>query len=157
MPFAPTDTPATRLAEERLARARCALALYTEVFRAGELPGSRLPTLRRGAGLEDLLGLASDDEVGYLLDYQDAYRIQALGFYVARYAYLAAWPVAELAGGPVDLAEVRADFRRPPPRSVGTLDVNRPDAPRVSGPHERLGPLSVGTTRPGPPRRRPPA
>ncbi len=196
VPLAPADTPGPGLDDERLARASYALALYTEVFRAGLLPGSRLLTLRRGAGLEDLLGLASAEEVadllalteaarrvllpalaarggplhlgptfagsldvggadadaitggllvdwkvnlgdrrrdgrrrcsldlatlqqllGYLLlDYQDAYAIDALGVYAARYAYLATWPVAELlaelAGGPVDLAEVRADFQQ---------------------------------------------
>jgi hypothetical protein len=195
VPLALADTPAPKLDEERFARACYALALYTEVFRAGLLPGSRLLTLRRGAGLEDLLGLANAEEVadlvalttaarrvllpalaarggplhlgptfagsldvggadadavvgrllidwkvalgdrrrdgsrrcsldlitvqqllGYLLlDYHDTYRIDALGLYAARYSYLATWPVgellAELAGGPVDLAEVRAEFQ----------------------------------------------
>jgi len=55
--------------------------------------------------------------LGYLLlDYQDAHRVQALGVYAARYAYLATWPVAdlfaELASGPINLAEVRADFQQ---------------------------------------------
>ena len=55
--------------------------------------------------------------LGYLLlDYENAYRIEALGVYSARYAHLAIWPLAELldvlAGGPVDLAQARADFRQ---------------------------------------------
>jgi hypothetical protein len=182
------------LDEKRLARACYALALCTEVFRAGPRPGSRLLGLQPGAGLDDLLGLASDDEVadllaltaaarqvllpalagrgaplhigpvfaghahvggadadviagglllewkvnlgdrrsgrfrcslrqkvihqllGYLLlDYDDAYQVDALGVYAARYAYLVTWPLAELlaelAGTPVDLARARADFR----------------------------------------------
>jgi hypothetical protein len=54
--------------------------------------------------------------LGYLLlDYDDAYRIDALGVYAARYAYLVTWPLGELleelAGGPVDLANVRTEFR----------------------------------------------
>jgi hypothetical protein len=55
--------------------------------------------------------------LGYLLlDYEDAYRIEALGVYSARYAHLAIWPLAELldvlAGGPVDFAQERAEFRQ---------------------------------------------
>jgi hypothetical protein len=55
--------------------------------------------------------------LGYLLlDYENAYRIEALGVYSARYAHLAIWQLAELldvlAGGPVDLAQERAKFRR---------------------------------------------
>jgi hypothetical protein len=54
--------------------------------------------------------------LGYLLlDYDDAYRIDALGIYAARYAYLVTWPLGELleelAGGPVDLVNVRTEFR----------------------------------------------
>jgi len=34
--------------------------------------------------------------LGYLLlDYQDAYRVEALGLYAARYAYLTTWPAAQ--------------------------------------------------------------
>jgi hypothetical protein len=55
--------------------------------------------------------------LGYLLlDYENAYRIEALGVYSARYAHLAIWPLAELldvlAGGPVDLAQERGKFRQ---------------------------------------------
>jgi hypothetical protein len=55
--------------------------------------------------------------LGYLLlDYENAYRVEALGVYSARYAHLAIWPLAELldmlAGGPVDLAQARAEFRQ---------------------------------------------
>ncbi len=54
--------------------------------------------------------------LGYLLlDYDDAYRIDALGIYAARYACLVTWPLGELleelAGGPVDLVNVRTEFR----------------------------------------------
>jgi hypothetical protein len=191
-PPAPTNQVGS-LDDEWLARACYALTLYTEVTRAGLLPGSRLLRLKRDAGLEDLLGLATDEEVGdllalteaarrallpalaarggplylgptfagsldvggadadaiaggllvewkvtlgdrrrdgrrrcsldlatlqqllgyLLLDYQDAYGIDAVGVYAARYGYLATWPVGELldelAGGPVDLAQLRAD------------------------------------------------
>ena len=53
--------------------------------------------------------------LGYLLlDYDDTYKIDALGVYSARWRYLATWPVDELlgvlAGDPVDLAQERADF-----------------------------------------------
>jgi hypothetical protein len=192
LPDAPS--PAGPLDAERLARMCYVLALYTESFRAGLLPGSRLLTLRPEATLAEALDLAADGEVadllalaeaarrallpalaargaplhvgptfagsaelpadadviaggllvelkttlgdrradgtrrcslaqqtvhellGYLLlDYDDAYRIDALGVYAARYAHLAVWPLAELlaelAGGPVDLAELRAEFR----------------------------------------------
>jgi hypothetical protein len=55
------------LDEERLARGCYALALFTEVFRVGLLPGSRLRSLPARAGLEELLGLAGDEEVADLL------------------------------------------------------------------------------------------
>jgi hypothetical protein len=181
------------LDEEPLARACYALALFTEVFRGGLRPGSRLLALPPKASLDDLLGLARKEEVadllalteaargrllpalaarggplhlgptfagslevggadadviaaglllewkvnmgerrngrrrcslslatihqllGYLLlDYEDAYRVEALGVYAARYGYLATWPVAELlgelAGGPVDPGQLRGEF-----------------------------------------------
>jgi hypothetical protein len=188
------DGPAG-LDDQQLARACYALALYTEAYRAGPQPGSRLAGLRRGADLSDLLDLATVAEVddllalteaarhalvpalagrgpalhigpvfagsehvggadadmivagllvewkvnlgdrrrdgrrrcalsldtihqllGYLLlDYDDAYQVDALGVYAARYAYLVTWPLAELldelAGASVDLARARADFR----------------------------------------------
>jgi len=183
------------LDDRQLARACYALALYTEAYRAGPQPGSRLASLPREADLGDLLDLATAAEVddllalteaarhallpvlsargpalhigrvfagsghvggadadmivggllvewkvnlgdrrrdgrrrcalsldtihqllGYLLlDYDDAFQIDALGVYAARYAYLVTWPLAqlldELAGAPVDLACARADFR----------------------------------------------
>lgn len=192
-------TPATAPAaggpvdRERLVRACYALALFTEVLRAGPLPGSPLGLLPATATVDDLLALAGDGEVvdllalteaaresllpavairggplrlgptfagslevggadadliagglllelkvqlgdktkdgrrcslerrtlfellGYLLlDYDDAYQVDTLGVYSARWRYLVTWPVgellAELAGGPVDLAEERAAF-----------------------------------------------
>jgi hypothetical protein len=53
--------------------------------------------------------------LGYLLlDYDDAYQVNTLGMYAARWRYLATWPVdyllGVLAGHPVDLARERADF-----------------------------------------------
>jgi hypothetical protein len=186
---------AAALDAERLARACWALALFTEVYRSGQVARSPLGLLDPGASLEELLALASADEIadllaladaaqrellpvlaarggpthvgptfagsldlaadadlvtgglllelkvnlgdrrsdgrrrcsldrqtlyellGYLLlDYENAYRIEALGVYSARYAHLAIWPLAELlsvlAGGPVDLAQARAEFRQ---------------------------------------------
>ncbi len=55
--------------------------------------------------------------VGYaLLDFEDRYRLDTLGVFNARYARLATWGLqdllAELAGQPVDVADVRANFRR---------------------------------------------
>lgn len=203
------------LEEDQLVRCCYALALYTEFFRAGPLPGSRLLTLPRTATIEDLLALASDTEVadllaltdaaqrtllpalaarggplhlgptfvgspdvggadadvisgglllewkatlgdrrrsdgrrycsldritlqqllGYLLlDYQDEYAIDALGVYAARYAYLVTWPAAELlaemAGGPVDLAELRVGFQEAAERTAHE---------RVGGPEQSPG------------------
>lgn len=51
--------------------------------------------------------------LGYaLLDYDDRYGIEQVGFYLARVPALITWPLdellAELAGGPVDRAELRA-------------------------------------------------
>lgn len=222
-PPIPADTPGpTGLEEERLVRCCFALALYTEVFRAGLLPGSRLLTLRRTATLEDLLALASEAEVadvlaltevarrsllpalaargtprylgpdftgspdvgnadadviaggllveckvtlgrrrsdgrrycsldlitlhqllGYLLlVYQDDYAIDTLGVYAARYAYLVTWPaaelLAELAGGPVDLAELRAGFREAAKRAARGR-VGAPQSPVALGAAAVLG------------------
>jgi hypothetical protein len=55
--------------------------------------------------------------IGYLLlDFSDKFRITDLGLYRARYGYLATWNavdlLAELAGRPVDLTELRAEFRQ---------------------------------------------
>jgi hypothetical protein len=186
---------AATLGQERLARACYALALLTEVFRAGLHPGSRLATLKRTASLDQLLELASDAEVadllalteaarrnllpalaarsgplhlgptfagsldvrgadadviagglllevkvqlgdrtpdsrrrcslhqrtmheliGYaLLDYDDTYQLDGVAVYAARYGHLAYWPLrellAQLAGSPVDLDELREEFR----------------------------------------------
>jgi hypothetical protein len=72
---------------------------------------------RRNGRRRCWLSLATIHQLlGYLLlDYEDAYRVDALGVYAARYAYLATWPVAELlgelAGDPVDLVPLRAEFR----------------------------------------------
>lgn len=54
--------------------------------------------------------------LGYvLLDFDDAYRIDTIAVYAARYGYLATWPLAELldelAGEGVDLARLRDQFR----------------------------------------------
>jgi hypothetical protein len=195
-PAAPADeSRAAALDAERLARVCWALALFTEVYRSGLVARSPLGLLDPGANLEELLALASADEIadllaltgaarrvmlpalaarggpvhvgptfagsvdlaadadliagglllelkvnlgdrrsdgrrrcsldrqtvyellGYLLlDYENAYRVEALGVYSARYAHLAIWPLAELldvlAGGPVDLAQARAEFRQ---------------------------------------------
>jgi hypothetical protein len=186
---------AAALDAERLARACWALALFTEVYRSAPVARSPLGRLDPAASLEELLALASADEIadlltlagaarrellpalaergdpvqvgpkfvgsvdlaadadliagglllelkvnlgdrrsdgrrrcsldrqtvyellGYLLlDYENAYRVEALGVYSARYAHLAIWPLAELldvlAGRPVDLAQARAEFRQ---------------------------------------------
>jgi len=54
--------------------------------------------------------------IGYaLLDFDDEYRLNALGIFSARYAYLATWELpallSELAGHNVDLRMVRGRFR----------------------------------------------
>jgi hypothetical protein len=76
--------------------------------------GSRRSDGRRRCSLERL---TLYELLGYLLlDYENAYRVEALGVYSARYAHLAIWPLAELldvlAGGPVDLAQARTEFRQ---------------------------------------------
>jgi hypothetical protein len=73
--------------------------------------------------------------LGYLLlDYQDEYAIDTLGLYAARYAYLVTWPAAELlgelAGGPVDLAQLRAGFQEAAKRTAHS---------RVAAPKQRPG------------------
>ncbi|HVV12016.1 hypothetical protein [Amycolatopsis sp.] len=74
--------------------------------------GSKRPDGTRWCSLErkDLYQL-----IGYaLLDFTDSYQITELGLFSARFGYCATWPIdkllAELAGGPVDLAAARADF-----------------------------------------------
>jgi hypothetical protein len=54
--------------------------------------------------------------IGYaLLDFDDEYRLNALGIFSARYAYLATWELpallSELAGHNADLRMVRGRFR----------------------------------------------
>lgn len=53
--------------------------------------------------------------LGYvLLDFHDAYRIDAVAIYAARYGYVASWPLgellSELAGQDTDLGQVREEF-----------------------------------------------
>lgn len=54
--------------------------------------------------------------IGYaLLDFDDAYRLDSIGIFSARYGYLATWPLADLltalAGRDVDVQPVRDEFR----------------------------------------------
>jgi hypothetical protein len=70
--------------------------------------------------------------LGYLLlDYQDEYAIDTLALYSARYVYLVTWPVVELltelAGGPVDLAELRIGFQEAARRSASTKSLSNRD------------------------------
>jgi hypothetical protein len=68
--------------------------------------GTRAASLGR-TDLDQLLGYA-------LMDYSDAYRLDAVAIYAVRFGYLAAWPLDELcarmAGHPVDFAALRRDF-----------------------------------------------
>ena len=55
--------------------------------------------------------------IGYaLLDFDDGYKLDELGIFSARYAYLATWGLSalleELAGGQVSLQETRMEFRQ---------------------------------------------
>lgn len=55
--------------------------------------------------------------IGYaLLDFGDVYQLSEFGIFSARYAYLATWDIgsslAELAGCPIDLADIRQEFRQ---------------------------------------------
>jgi dihydrofolate reductase len=73
-----------------------------------------------------------DQLLGYLpLDYQDEYAVDTLALYSARYAYLVTWPViellTELAGGPVDLAELRIGFQEAARRSASTKSLSNRD------------------------------
>ena len=49
-----------------------------------------------------------------LMDSRDQYRLDSAGIFLARYGYLATWPLeaflSELAGRPVDVSQARADF-----------------------------------------------
>lgn len=70
--------------------------------------GTRAASLGR-VELDQLLGYA-------LLDYSDTYELDSVGHYLARYGTTITWPLvdlcAELAGHPVDLADLRVEFRR---------------------------------------------
>jgi hypothetical protein len=101
---------AATLGPERLVRACYGLALFTEAFRAGLLPGSRLSLLPATATLEDLLALASDDEVADLLALTEAARRSLLPAVAAR-------------GGPLQLG----------PTFAGSLEVGGADADFVVG------------------------
>lgn len=73
-----------------------------------------------------------DQLLGYLpLDYQDEYAVDTLALYSARYAYLVTWSViellTELAGGPVDLAELRIGFQEAARRSASTKSLSNRD------------------------------
>ena len=70
--------------------------------------------------------------VGYaLLDFDDEYQITELSIFAARFAYFAAWPLAdllnEMAGQEVDLPETRDAFRQLlSPRSAAARRAQRP-------------------------------
>jgi hypothetical protein len=98
------------LEPEWLARACYALALFTEVFRAGPLPGSRLAMLAPTASVDGLLALASDDEVADLLALTEAARRNLMPAVAAR-------------GGPVHIG----------PTFAGSLDVGGADADLIVG------------------------
>jgi hypothetical protein len=104
---APTPMP---LDEERLVRGCYALALYSEVFRAGLLPGSPLLGLPQRATVSDLFALASDAEVADLLALTE----------LARAALL---PALAALGPPVVLGPVFA----------GSGDVGGADADVIAG------------------------
>jgi hypothetical protein len=110
-PPLPPDVPGPAgLEEERLVRCCFALTLYTEVFRAGLLPGSRLLTLDRTATLEDLLALASEAEVADVLALADAARRELAPAVAAR-------------GEPLHLG----------PTFAGSRDVGGADADVIAG------------------------
>jgi hypothetical protein len=95
---------------ERLARACYALALFTEVFRAGTKVGSRLNMVTATASLDGLLMLASADEVADLMALTEAARRNLLPAVAAR-------------GGPLHLG----------PTFAGSLDVGGADADVIVG------------------------
>lgn len=101
---------AAALDPERLVRACYALALLTEAFRAGPLPGPRLALLPATATLEDLLALAGDAEVADLLALTEAARQNLLPAVAAR-------------SGPPQLG----------PTFAGSLDVGGADADFIVG------------------------
>jgi hypothetical protein len=91
---------ASALTAERLARACWALAMFTQVYRAGLFLRSPLRTLAPPASLDELLALPSDDEIADLLALGDS----------ARRALL---PALAVRGGPVHAG----------PEFVGTADL----------------------------------
>lgn len=80
-------------------------------FKAGQggkprADGTRAASLDR-TDLDQLLGYT-------LMDYSDTFGLDTVGVYAVRFGYLGAWTIAELgqrmAGRPVDLADLRAQF-----------------------------------------------
>lgn len=82
-----------------------------DLIAAGLLIDLKTSAKKPSLGVTDLLQV-----IGYaLLDFDDEYRLDALGIFSARYAYLATWELpallSELAGHDVDLRTVRGRFR----------------------------------------------
>ena len=82
-----------------------------DLIAAGLLLDLKTSAKKPSLGVTDLLQV-----IGYaLLDFDDEYRLDALGIFSARYAYLAIWELpallSELAGHDVDLRTVRGRFR----------------------------------------------
>ncbi|GAA3083860.1 hypothetical protein JOF29_004432 [Kribbella aluminosa] len=80
-------------------------------FKAGQggqprADGTRAASLAR-SDLDQLLGYT-------LLDYSDRFGLHTVAIYLARFGYLGAWPLNELctqlAGRPIDLTHLRAEF-----------------------------------------------
>jgi hypothetical protein len=94
---------ASALTAERLARTCWALALFTQVYRAGPFLRSPLRTLAPTASLEELLALPSDDEIADLLALGDSAGRALLPALAARGGPVHAGP--EFAGS----ADVAAD------------------------------------------------
>jgi hypothetical protein len=82
-----------------------------DLIAAGLLIDLKTSAKKPSLGVTDLLQV-----IGYaLLDFDDEYRLNALGIFSARYSYLATWELpallSELAGHNVDLRTVRGRFR----------------------------------------------
>lgn len=82
-----------------------------DLIAAGLLIDLKTSAKKPSLGVTDLLQV-----IGYaLLDFDDEYRLDALGIFSARYAYLATWELpallSELAGHDVDLRTARGRFR----------------------------------------------
>ena len=76
--------------------------------------------------------------IGYaLLDFDDEYKLDELGIFSARYAYLATWGLSalleELAGGQVSLQATRMEFRELLLACQGTRAMTTPGASGRSG------------------------